>query len=397
MTNLHEQRAAVIEAAQSIINGVKGRDLNTEEIATLEAKQADLGRIDGLIEKSARSSELMSAFQVSGTNPATTPATSAKTAGQHFIKNANVASLKGAPGQVAAEFKADARHTGGVEGVWGTRLTEQDPDLVRLHKDPLTVADLLGSKPTNAVAVQYMVQNLQGKEGGPDFRTEGQPGARMRFGSWTPQIEMIKDLAVVTEVSDEVFADLPYVASIIDDDLRHEMRLAEEETLLNATGGPSAITGLLHRSIQVMEAQGMTDLYAALFRGANRINQATGMRADAVIINPLDYEQLVLLKDGDGRFLHSTPMINQHFSSRGLYGEGVSLLGLNTVVTPAIAQGTALIGDFRRGADILRRQGLVVEASNIPKFDSWETTIRARMRFGLGVKRPGAFCKITMA
>ncbi len=63
------------------------------------------------------------------------------------------------------------------------------------------------------------------------------------------------------------------------------------------------------------------------------------------------------------------------------------------VVTTAIDEGTALVGAFRACAQIFRRGGLSVEASNshLGFFSTNKTAIRCEERLALCVYRPEGF------
>jgi HK97 family phage major capsid protein len=71
--------------------------------------------------------------------------------------------------------------------------------------------------------------------------------------------------------------------------------------------------------------------------------------------------------------------------------------GLPVVSTTSIAQGTALVGAFRMGAQIFRRMGLTIKTTNSDgsKFLSNILTIVAEERLALAVYQPNKFCSIT--
>jgi HK97 family phage major capsid protein len=67
------------------------------------------------------------------------------------------------------------------------------------------------------------------------------------------------------------------------------------------------------------------------------------------------------------------------------------------VVTPAIAQGTALVGAFQLSAQVYRREGIRVEATNSNEDDFLKNLIAIRVeeRLGLAVYRPAGFGTVT--
>jgi HK97 family phage major capsid protein len=74
-----------------------------------------------------------------------------------------------------------------------------------------------------------------------------------------------------------------------------------------------------------------------------------------------------------------------------------SLWGTRVIVTPAIAQGTALVGAFTTSAQLWRRTGLTVEMSNSNNddFEKNMVTVRVEERVALEVARPAGFGKVT--
>ena len=133
-----------------------------------------------------------------------------------------------------------------------------------------------------------------------------------------------------------------------------------------------------------------------LFRATTAIETASGFPADGIVINPSDYQSLRLAKDAN----------NQYFGGgffTGQYGNGGILekppvWGLRTVVTPAVAAGTALVANFSQAATLYRKGGVRVESTNSHSDDFTNNlvTTRAEARLALAVRRPLAFAKVTL-
>ena len=67
--------------------------------------------------------------------------------------------------------------------------------------------------------------------------------------------------------------------------------------------------------------------------------------------------------------------------------------------TPAIERGTYVLGAFRQGSTVLRKNGLRVDStnSNVDDFEQNLITLRAEERLGLMVERPAAFVTGSLA
>lgn len=76
-----------------------------------------------------------------------------------------------------------------------------------------------------------------------------------------------------------------------------------------------------------------------------------------------------------------------------------NLWGLRTVVTPSIAQGTALVGAFSQAATVYRKGGVRVESTNSHSDDFTHNlnTVRVEERIGLAVPVPSGFAKVNLA
>jgi hypothetical protein len=80
-----------------------------------------------------------------------------------------------------------------------------------------------------------------------------------------------------------------------------------------------------------------------------------GLEPDGLVINPTDYAKMAIAKSSTaGGYLGGGP-----FSAFA-----ANPWGLRTVPTAAVAAGSPIVGAFRDGAQLWRKGGLTVEASN---------------------------------
>ena len=214
---------------------------------------------------------------------------------------------------------------------------------------------------------------------------------------YTPVTESLKKIAGWIKISDEMAEDTPFLVSEINNRLLYQLVMMEEAELLNGAGGGS-IAGLLGRSgVQVEKAASEADNLDALYRALTKVQLATGLSADGVVMHPLDYQKLRLAKDGNGQYLAGGPFLGQ-------YGNGGVTLqppvwGQTPIVTTAIPEGTALVGAGKQAATVYRKGGIRVEASNIDGEDFTHNrfTVLAEERLMLAVRQPSAFVKVSLA
>ena len=136
-----------------------------------------------------------------------------------------------------------------------------------------------------------------------------------------------------------------------------------------------------------------------------------GMRGSAfvepewIVMHPTDYQKLRLLTDSTGQFLGGGPFQGQYGNGGAISASGQvtgttdTLWGKSVTVTPAMGgPGTALIGT-RANAQVWRKGGVSVEATNSHStfFANNLVAIRAEERLGLAVYRPAAYVQVNLA
>jgi HK97 family phage major capsid protein len=193
--------------------------------------------------------------------------------------------------------------------------------------------------------------------------------------------------------------DLPYLVSEINSRLLYDLGLFEEDQLLNGNGTSPNLRGLLQRSgIQTETgAAGGADNLDAIFRAATKVQTATGLNADGIVIHPTDYQVFRLKKDGNQQYYAGGPFTGAYGNSGGVPIQP-ALWGLPTVVTAAIAAGTVLVGAFGQSTTVYRKGGVTVSStnSNVNDFEKNLVTVRAEERLALAVRVPAALVKVTL-
>jgi HK97 family phage major capsid protein len=189
--------------------------------------------------------------------------------------------------------------------------------------------------------------------------------------------------------------DIPALRSYLDGRLRLFIQHAEEDQLLNGSGAAPDLSGILDRDIQTGTQASLGDTALdAVHSAITAIRANSHMEPDGFVVHPSDWEIFRLAKDQNDQYYGGGPFTGA-YGNGGIAGN--SLWGLPAVVTAAIAEGTVLVGAFRSAAQIFRKGGLTVEASNSHEdfFRRNLTAIRAEERLALAVYRPDAFYAVT--
>lgn len=409
--NLKQMRAAALKAAGDIVAKARaeGRDLTDDEQTTFDAKCAEVKELDVKIAKAAQYDEVMGQLADvkpdAGDDDREKP-TAAKSLGDHFVKSVGGADaltrIKEISGTTLAapEWKPEVKAAGDPQltpaslAPW---LTQFDRTIVRAFRRPV-VSDLFGSgligPGTNAIT--YLIEGAV--EGA--FTTVGEGGTKppLHFTDPTTRTDALRKIAGILTFSDEMIEDLDFWVSEINQRGLYLLALAEEAQLLNGPGTGTTVTGLLNRSgIQTEAAADADDNADALYRAMSNVQEVTGLTADALVINPADYQRLRLSKDANGQYF-----AGGFFG--GQYGNGdvdwqPPVWGLRTVVSPAVAAGTAVVGAFSTAATVYRKGGVRVESTNSHDDDFTHNRVRTRIeeRVTLAVRIPAAFVEVTLS
>lgn len=405
MSTLTEQRATLVKAAKDIVEAAKndGRDLTDEENTLLETKTGEIAEIDGKIEKAAKSADVVArigALSVTDRGDASDEK-AAKSLGEHFVKavgSEGLSRVKNINGTTIAapEFKA-ATDTQAIPSSLGDFLTTFDRTVVRGFRRP-TVADLFGSGTlgSNSNAVTYLVEGAV--EGSITAVAEGGAKPQLHMADPTTRTDALKKIAAFIKFTDEMAEDADFWVSEINQRGLYLLALAEEAQLLTGVGTGANVEGLLVRSgVQTESAADNTDNADALFRAMTKVQTATGLNADALVINPADYESLRLQKDGNSQYYGGGFFAGQY--GNGGVPEQPPVWGLRTVVSAAVPANTAVVGAFGTAASVYRKGGVRVESTNshASDFTSNLITTRIEERIALAVRLPSAFVDVTLS
>lgn len=313
--------------------------------------------------------------------------TAQKSLGEQFIET---------PGYKHAKSNTRTRFSAGVDvpalgfkttfTTGGATLTGYDrqPGLVMIGTERLTVADLLAQGQTTMPTIRYIKEDTF-----TNGATTVAEGAAKPEAVWdTSEADApVRKIAVTAKVTDELFADFPAIRDYINNRMRYMVELTEEAQLLNGDGVSPNILGILATSGIQTQAKGADPVPDAVYKAMIKVMSVGFFDPTGVVFHPNDWQDVRLLRTADGMYIWGSPA-----QAGPMY-----IWGLPVVVTTSMTENTALVGAFRLGAQIFRREGIRVEAtnSNEDDFEKNLITIRAEERLALAVYRPKAFCTVT--
>lgn len=252
--------------------------------------------------------------------------------------------------------------------------------------DELTLRSLFGAESISGNALTYF--QLQATEGTAAVTAEGATKPQIHVPS-TPVTVPLAKIAGWFWETDELLNDAPFLKSAIDNRGMYELRRAVETYLATTLLGTSGI--------QTQAIAGQALNADDIFKGITKVQSATGYAADAIVINPADYETLRLAKDSNLQY-YGGGYFYAPYGNGAVAGQP-GLWGRNTVITTAVAQGTVLVGAFKAGASVIGKAG---EGASIEVFRgdhddaiNNRVTVVVEERLALAVRIPSAFVKIS--
>ena len=253
----------------------------------------------------------------------------------------------------------------------------------------LTIRDLLPVGRTTSNLVEYTKENVFTNNAGPQYSSPNyenvtKPESGITF---TLASAAVATLAHFIPVSRQVLDDSAQLESYVNGRLVYGLKLEEEDQLLNGNGTSGNLGGILKSGNYTAYTRAVTgDTKLDTIRRALTQAQLSEFTADAIVLNPADWETIELQKSSYGEYIFGGDM-------GPIDALGPRIWGKRVVATNSITAGTFLVGSFMMGAQIWDRQDAAVQISyeDGDNFKKNMATILAEERLALTVYRPAAF------
>lgn len=386
---MREKRAALVAELRGLSAGVKGADADSMNRAG--ELMRDIDELDKKIKAADDATATIAGIARVTTSGGRTTMTR-KSLGDAAVEAVKDAGLKqGVSGRVSAKAAATDTATNPQNMQGEVRQDVYFDSTRRVY-----ARDLFTQEPTDLNAVTYFKATVTGA---PAITAED--GKKPQFSvDPEPVTVPLTKIAGIIKESDELLDDYPRLAAAINARGVYEKDVVVENQLINGTGASGQVKGLLGTdgigAVEYANGGNAGAIADAIFEATMTVLNNSGRDADGLIINPADYQALRVYKDTNGQY-----MGGGYFS--GAYGNGTytrypDIWNLRTVVTPAIAAGTMIVGNFTAGASVITKGGTVVETGHDGEdFSHNRITVRVEERIALAVYEPKAFCKITQA
>lgn len=366
----------IIKAVKDGVNGVESK--LTAAIEKFEGQVKEAGKADDEIRAEVKA--LSEKFEASLTEIAqkmdsaedTAPVASA---GMEFVKSEQ---FKALASRSADKARIEVKNTVVADST--TTFPDQRPGVIPGDFLPLTLRQLIPTVPVTANAVNALKEASWTNDAAETAQAAGKPESDITFAPYNVAIETV---AHWIKVSNQLLADAPAVAAYIDTRLRDGLAQRIDRQLLLGDGVTPNLSGLTDAgNFTAFTATSGANLVESINK-AKYLLWASGNAPDTVVVNPADWGEMELAREGagTGAYLYGAPGT----------AAGRSPFGVQVVLSNHMAAGNFLIGNLRSAATIYQRQGAVVEMGFVnDDFTKNLVTIRAEERLGLGVDRPSA-------
>lgn len=256
-----------------------------------------------------------------------------------------------------------------------TVAPDRKPGVVPGAMKVLTLEDLLVSLPTSSNAIEFTKEATFVNNAAEVAEGVAKPETDITFSLENMPVATI---AHWTKISRQLADDAPALAAYINFRMTYGVNLRAENQIATGDGVGANISGLLN--VANYTAHGIANAALGtvlkkhvLIRKIIALLLNTGYRADAVILNPIDYADMEI-EEGTTANIKGLP------------------LGVPVVQSSGVVQDTFLVGAFQQAATVHNRQGVVVELSesDSDNFTKNLITVRAERRMALTVEVPAA-------
>jgi HK97 family phage major capsid protein len=266
----------------------------------------------------------------------------------------------------------------------------RDTDLVRVtEQDRLRLRDILTIGTTASDAVKYTRIVSYTRAASAVARSAPKPESAISIDAVT---EPVRTLAVHMPVEDQQLSDLPQLQGIINGELLYDLDKHVEELIMYGDGTGENFTGVLvDPAVQDARTEVGDSLIDIARRGITDVRRA-GYEPNGILVDPLDWEDIVLEKGSDNRYVWV--VVTEGATQRLWAVPVVETVAMQDFAGVATEQRHLLVGDFNLGATLWDRERSAISTGWInDQFIRNQRTILAELRAAFGVKRPGAFRK----
>ncbi|MGW8306371.1 MAG: phage major capsid protein [Achromobacter pulmonis] len=272
----------------------------------------------------------------------------------------------------------------------GLVVPQFDPTIQANPRQELRIRDLIPSVPVTGQSYTYFKELLHTRGAAPVAEGAAKPQSNITFEQKT---DLVKKIAVWIPVSDEALDDVPQLYGYLQQLLRYDLKLEEEEQILKGDGTGNNLPGIMTQATTFtasLSKAGDTSI-DTVRRAIYQVRKQAKLAADATVMTELDWMDIELQKDSQNRYLFANL---QGFVTPILWGRPVITSDSMDEGNGTDTGGEFLVGNFQRGATIYDRMSFLFKVGMInDDFIKNQRALLVEERLGLAVRRNYAFVK----
>lgn len=287
---------------------------------------------------------------------------------------------------VAVELKAITSLTTDADGSAGDAVRSErvNSRIPNLPDRRLTIRGLVAPGTTGSSSIEYVQETGFTNNAGMVAEGAAKPESSLRLDLKTAPVRKIAHWMLA---SAEILADAPAVRSMIDYRLRYGLAFREDFQLLKGDGTGQNLLGVKPQAVDYAVPSGFTAPTILTKIDVLRIGMLqvalAEYPADGHVLHPIDWAEIELTKDEEGRYIIANP---QGVAAPTMWG------------LPVVATQAQTVGEFTTGAWALAAQlfdrmqsSVMVSTEDSDNFRKNMVTLLAEERLAFTVYRPEAF------
>jgi HK97 family phage major capsid protein len=287
---------------------------------------------------------------------------------------------KSAPVRFKSFFKKDL--TSAPTSAGQLVVPQRTGDIITPEQE-LRIRDLLNVQTTTSNALEYVEETGFTNNAAPVVEGSLKPQSDLTFDVKTATVKTIAHWVPATR---QILDDAAQLRSYIDNRLTYGLKLIEEQQLLYGDGTGENLQGLMtNADVQTNNTVAEGDTKIDHLRRSMTKSILAGYPVTGMVLNPLDWEDIELMKGSDGHYVWIS--VTEGGTPR--------IFRVPVVQTPAMVESEFLLGAFGIGATLWDREqaNVRVSESHADFFARNMVAILAEERLALTTYRPESFVK----
>lgn len=300
-----------------------------------------------------------------------------------LIMESKAVTGKAGPVGPTAEIDVDFKTLMTTSAGWAPD-TVRGPRVVDIVTRPVQLLDRIPQTTTGQTSVVYMQETTFTNAAAEASEAGTYAESALAL---TEASDPVRKIATFLPVTDEQLEDVSQAQGYINNRLPFMLRQRLDGQVLNGDGIAPNLDGILNRSGIQTQAKGADPTPDAVHKAITLVRVTGRAEPDLVVMHSNDWQQIRLLRTLDGIYIWGSPAD----------AAAARIWGLPVAMNEAIAEGTALVGDFGGYSELAFKRGIEVQISNSHStyFIEGKQAVRADVRVALVTYRNAAFCTVT--